>query len=138
MSLSQRLKDAEQDRQRAAEVSGEDGGQDSNSNVIDLSDVRSAAEQAHGSGAGPSQPLEHALRDARLTAVAPTGIAYDPVRNGDASSAFHDPDPITLDRASNYECPRCGGTTQVDLIDQVHHTVSLSCLDCFHMFRLEQ
>ncbi len=138
MSLTQRLKEAEEQRRQHAEPASGDRAATTGdpSNVIDLTDARLSADRRPGS-ARPEQPLEHALHDARLTAVSPTGIAYDPVRNGDASSAFHDPDPMVLDRLSNYECPRCGGETQVDLIDQVHHTVSLSCLKCFHMFRVE-
>ena len=34
-------------------------------------------------------------------------------------------------------CPRCGGATHIDLFDQVHQTLSLSCVECFHMFRVE-
>jgi hypothetical protein len=32
-------------------------------------------------------------------------------------------------------CPRCGGPTHVDMFDQVQQATSLSCLACFHMFR---
>jgi hypothetical protein len=136
MSLSQRLKEAEEQRRQLSAPPGDRVVTDSGgSNVIDLTDARIAADRQLASD--DQQPLEHALRGARLTAVSPTGIAYDPVRNGDATSAFHDPDPMVLDRLSSYECPRCGGETQVDLIDQVHQTVSLSCLECFHMFRVE-
>ena len=66
------------------------------------------------------------------------GIAYDPVRSGDSSTSFGDHSPTVVDRASAYSCPRCGAPTQIDLIDQVHQTVSLSCKSCFHMFRIEQ
>jgi len=34
-------------------------------------------------------------------------------------------------------CLRCGGAAHIDLFDQVHHTLSLSCVECFHMFRVE-
>jgi hypothetical protein len=150
MSLSQRLKDAEAKRQRQTKAatgrdeptfdgrSGTEGAK-----VIDLTDARSAQRtrppkpREPSEATDPPQPLAHALRDAHLTAVTPTGVTYDPVRDGDASRAFHDPDPMVLDRTSTYACPRCDGETQVDLIDQVHHTVSLSCLSCFHMFRVE-
>lgn len=63
------------------------------------------------------------------------GIAYDPTRKGDASLAFGDGDSLLADRRSAQPCPRCGGPTQVDLYDQVHQMVSLSCTTCFHMFR---
>ncbi len=126
MSLSQRLKDAEHARRRSAGLPPERPAKpvdpsgpvvdvtasDTTGNVIDLT--------------------------ARTTPNAASGIAYDPVRKGDASSAFGDPEPLVLDRLSSYPCPRCGGQTQVDLVDQVHQTVSLSCLSCFHMFRIEQ
>lgn len=125
MSLSQRLKEAEHERRRSAGLPPERPAKvdpsapvvditasDSTGNVIDLT------ERTSSNGA--------------------SGIAYDPVRSGDASSAFGDPEPLVLDRLSSYPCPRCGGRTQVDLFDQVHQTVSLSCLSCFHMFRIEQ
>lgn len=64
------------------------------------------------------------------------GIDYDPVRNGDASHAFGDAQTLAADRLSTVPCPRCGGTTQIDLFDQVHQMVSLSCNTCFHMFRV--
>ena len=48
------------------------------------------------------------------------------------------PLPVDEDRRSDHPCPRCGGVTQIDLFDQVHQTVSLSCTECFHMFRVEQ
>jgi hypothetical protein len=123
MSLSERLKEAEHERRRSAGLPPERAldafgpvvdvtGADSGGTVIDLTD--------------------------RTDPQAASGIAYDPVRTGDASSAFGDPAPVVPDRLSNYACPRCGGRTQVDLIDQVHQTVSLSCLSCFHMFRIDQ
>jgi hypothetical protein len=37
---------------------------------------------------------------------------------------------------SRVECEQCGGACQIDLVDAVNHTVSLSCLTCFHMFRV--
>jgi hypothetical protein len=38
---------------------------------------------------------------------------------------------------SRIECEQCGGPCQIDLIDAVNQTVSLSCLSCFHMFRVD-
>ena len=52
-------------------------------------------------------------------------------------AAFDDPSTLMADRMSTMLCPRCGGATQIDLFDQVHQTTSLSCLTCFHMFRVE-
>ena len=75
-----------------------------------------------------------------LTTPSAEGVSYDPVRNGDASSAFGTPDSVVADHPPVHPqadpCPRCSGPTQVDLVDQVHQTASLSCLDCFHMFRV--
>ena len=126
MSLSQRLKQAETERRRAAGLPDEPTSpttersgavvditaSDTTGNVIDLTDRT------------PSDPA--------------SGITYDPVRNGDATHAFGDADPVVPGRLSNYRCPKCGSRTQVDLIDQVHQTISLSCLSCFHMFRVQE
>jgi hypothetical protein len=43
----------------------------------------------------------------------------------------------TMKPTATVLCPRCGGPTHVDLFDQVHQTLSLSCTECFHMFRVE-
>ncbi len=72
-----------------------------------------------------------------MWAAGAEGISYNPVRDGDASAAFGDPSPFMPDRTSAIPCPRCGEATQIDLFDQVHQTTSLSCLTCFHMFRVE-
>jgi hypothetical protein len=131
MSLSQRLKEAERERRRSAGLPPEppvrpeppEADVDAAEPVVDVT--------------GPSADVIDLTRRAGGPAGA-GGIAYDPVRNGDASSAFGEAAPVATDRMSNHPCPRCGGPTQVDLIDQVHQTVSLSCLSCFHMFRVEQ
>jgi hypothetical protein len=64
------------------------------------------------------------------------GISYNPVRTGDASLTFGEMVPVEEDRQSDQVCPRCGSVTQVDLFDQVHQMLSLSCTQCFHMFRV--
>ena len=125
MSLSQRLKEAEHERRRSAGLPPEPPAKvDPSAPIVDVT-----ASDTTGNVIDLTE---------RSAAAATSGIVYDPVRNGDASSAFGDPEPVVLDRLSSYPCPRCGGRTQVDLVDQVHQTVSLSCLSCFHMFRIEQ
>ena len=138
MSLSQRLKEAEQERRRSAGLPPEPPATPASTSsepvvdvtgptadVIDLT-RRSAASAIPLGSTTPAEPPGAA------------GIAYDPVRHGDASRGFGEAEPLTTDRLSNYPCPRCGSRTQGDLVDQVHQTVSLSCLSCFHMFRVEQ
>ncbi|HVN52138.1 MAG TPA: hypothetical protein VMT43_11920 [Acidimicrobiales bacterium] len=142
MSLSQRLKEAEQQRRRAAGLPPEPPAPTEDEAVVDLSapsaDVIDLTERTGLPQRAPGR--SSATRPAGSTANgSPTpGISYDPVRHGDATSAFGDSSPVAVDRLSSYACPRCGGPTQIDLIDQVHQTVSLSCLSCFHMFRVEQ
>src|SRR3954471_7923207 len=79
--------------------------------------------------AGDRAPSPEPVIDLTDDAV---GIAYNPVRSGDASSAFGDLDTETRHRADGIECPRCGAATHLDLFDQVHQTASLSCTSCFH------
>jgi len=120
MSLSQRLKEAEKERRISAGLPPERPAPEA---VVEL---------------GPSDEVVIDLTQAERPEVGTTGIAYDPVRNGDAASAFGDHEPeLALPDVASYPCPRCGGRTQVDLVDQVHQTISLSCLSCFHMFRVE-
>jgi len=138
MSLSQRLKEAERERRRSAGLPPEPPSpSESTEPLVDVSgpgaDVIDLTERT-SSNAVPLLSATPASDDPQGA----SGIAYDPVRHGDASSAFGDTAPVVVDRLSNYACPRCGGRTQVDLIDQVHQTISLSCLSCFHMFRIEQ
>jgi len=111
---------------------------------VSLSDRLKIAEQARRQAAGlPDEPSEPAAIDLTTSGevidltTQPGGIAYNPVRSGDASSAFGDFDPATQRRAEGIECPRCGAATHLDLFDQVHQTASLSCTSCFHMFRVE-
>ncbi|MGZ4717783.1 MAG: hypothetical protein ACXWCB_13940, partial [Acidimicrobiales bacterium] len=93
---------------------------------------------APGSGDDTLEPYRFDRSpDEPVWAAGAEGISYNPVRDGDATSAFGDPSPLMADRTSSILCPRCGGTTQIDLFDQVHQTTSLSCLTCFHMFRVQ-
>ena len=108
MSLSNRLRAAEEQRRRAT---GSGGAPAADDPVIDLS-----------SADGPQLDLTRPAGSSPL---------------GDASFAFAGPVPLGADRLPHRACPRCGGATQVDLLDQVHQTVSLSCTSCFHMFRVE-
>ena len=78
-----------------------------------------------------------AATDEPVWAAGAEGISYNPVRDGDATAAFGEPPPAWPTARPPSLCPRCGGATQIDLFDQVHQTTSLSCLACFHMFRVE-
>ena len=129
MSLSQRLKEAEQARRRSAGLPPERPSAADDDPVVDVSGPTADVIDLTRRTASSATPLDPS---------GAAGIVYDPVRHGDASSAFGDPAPVATDRLSTYACPRCGSRTQVDLIDQVHQTVSLSCLSCFHMFRVEE
>ena len=129
MSLSDRLRAAEQQR-RSSTTSADDSTLDltsSDAAVIDLT-----ARRQQSSGSRPGHGSESTLEPYRFE-----GISYNPVRDGDATRAFDDPTSLMADRMSSMICPRCGGATQIDLFDQVHQTTSLSCLACFHMFRVE-
>ena len=120
MSLSQRLKEAADERRRSAglppetsrsTIADDDGG------VLDLTDA------SDDSG---TDAVVIDLTRARGAASGPD-ISYDPVRHGDASRAFGDDSALVVDaEATAYPCPRCGGRTHVDLIDQVHQTISLT------------
>jgi hypothetical protein len=151
MSLSDRLKAAEYDRRLAAglpvdhlspvappqaRVDVSQGGAPvldltepwPTADVIPLASVSDAASAAtaHDRGLAPT-----GLVDASL---APTGVA----RDDELDDAHH---PILrntqVGARSRIECEQCGGPCQIDLIDAVNQTVSLSCLSCFHMFRVE-
>ena len=126
MSLSERLKAAQAVRQASAAAAAERAGADDREAVLDLR----AADR-------PAVDLTGAPADADGPAGAGgSGIVYDPVRNGDASRAFGEVIPLVADRESRTPCPKCGGTTQIDLYDEVHQVISLSCNTCFHMFRV--
>ena len=123
MSLTERLKAAQAVRQ--AEAAGKAPSQPPEGGASAVLDLRRNAE--------PALDLTNNRPDGEGNGA---GISYDPVRNGDASLAFGDADPLIADRESRQLCPRCGGTTQIDLYDQVHQVASLSCTTCFHMFRV--
>ena len=128
MSLSERLKKAEQERARTHPSLGHDPAidlTDDDDHVLDLTAMATKPIPLFGPDGPPR------------TSYSTEGVSYSPVRNGDATSAFGEPDSFIADRSSTTPCPRCGGRTQLDLIDQVHQTASLSCLECFHMFRVD-
>jgi len=138
MSLSQRLKEAEQQRRRAAGLPPEPPTRPEPEAVVDVSSPTADVIDLTARNRLSPRPPAVAPPAPPPNDTSSAGISYDPVRSGDASSAFGDTTPVVVDRLSSYLCPRCGGRTQVDLVDQVHRTVSLSCLSCFHMFRVEQ
>jgi hypothetical protein len=126
MSLSERLKVAEQARRRSS----------ANPSTADPADTPGAAAgqpavlDVSGSGAA-------VIDLTSAPSAAPAGITYSPLRSADGSGAFTDVGASTRVRTAGIVCPRCGGPTQLDLFDQVHQTASLSCSSCFHMFRVE-
>jgi len=143
MSLSDRLRAAEQQRR-----SGTTGTTDVDDSTLDLTssdaaviDLTARRRQSSGQRSGADGALQPYLfeppSDEPMFAAGAAGISYNPVREGDASAAFGEPSALMADRMSTIVCPRCGGATQIDLFDQVHQTTSLSCLTCFHMFRVE-
>ncbi len=127
MSLSERLKAAQAVRQASAAAAGARTGAEGDEAVLDLR----GPDQPAVDLTGTTSPDEGAAPGA-----GGSGIVYDPVRNGDASRAFGDVIPLVADRESRQPCPRCGGATQIDLYDQVHQVISLSCNSCFLMFRV--
>jgi hypothetical protein len=145
MNLSDRLRAAERQRRGLAPTTDDDSSLDLTDEGAAVIDLTARRRQGSGRGAGApgtSDPLEPypfppPADDGPVWAAGAEGISYNPVRDGDATAAFGDPSPFMADRTSNTPCPRCGGATQVDLYDQVHQTTSLSCLSCFHMFRVE-
>ena len=134
MSLSDRLRAAELKR-RGIATDTADSTIDLTSEGAAVIDLTARRHKSSGSTLEPYR-FDPSPDEPALTAGA-VGISYNPVRDGDATSAFGDPSPLMTDRTSSIPCPKCGGTTQIDLYDQVHQTTSLSCLDCFHMFRVQ-
>jgi len=132
MSLTERLKAAQAVRQAEAAPSLGPPAEPAEA-VLDL---RTASELAVDlTGSEPTRAIADPAGPAGPTGGISGGTSYDPVRSGDASLASGDGNPLVADRVSYQNCPRCGGPTQVDLFDQVHQMVSLSCNTCFHMFR---
>jgi hypothetical protein len=142
VSLSDRLRAAEQQR-RSSTTTADDTTLDLTSSDAAVIDLTARRQQSSGSRTGPgSESTLEPYRfepgaDEPVWAAGAEGISYNPVRDGDATKAFDDPTSPMADRTSTIVCPRCGGATQIDLFDQVHQTTSLSCLTCFHMFRVE-
>lgn len=143
MSLSDRLRAAEEQR-RSRTSDTDDTTLDITSADAAVIDLTARRQQGAGNrqGRGGSGDTLEPYRfepppDEPVWAAGAEGISYNPVRDGDASSAFGEPSSFMADRTSDIVCPRCGGATQIDLFDQVHQTASLSCLTCFHMFRVE-
>ncbi len=135
MSLSQRLKAAEYDRRLAAGL------------PVDHLSRPAVGEQARVDVRKPDAPVVDLTE----------GPWADVIEMGDGASMSTPPsvdeptpqhsldepvdEPVSIGpqvgQRSRLECPQCGGPTQVDLVDPVGHTVSLSCLSCYHMFRVE-
>ena len=143
MSLSDRLRAAEQQRRSSTDTDDSDDAAldlTSGAAVIDLTARRrqiSGNRSGRGGADGSLEPYLFEPSDDPVWAAGAEGISYNPVRDGDASAAFGEPSSFMADRMSPIPCPRCGEATQIDLFDQVHQTTSLSCLTCFHMFRVE-
>jgi hypothetical protein len=134
MSLSQRLKAAEYDRRVAAglpvdHLKGPSTGQTENVQV----DVRESATPVIDLTDAPWADVIE-LGEARAPASTAAPEAERTAEDGaDQAVAMG----VRVGQRSRLECPHCGGPTQVDLVDTVGHTVSLSCLSCYHMFRVE-
>jgi hypothetical protein len=131
MSLSQRLKAAEYDRRLAAglpvdhltkSVPVEEARVDvttSEAPVIDLTEAWAQRDVI---------PIERSTpRPKRASATTSPGTSE--------ASAFSGAPEVG--QRSRVECEQCGGPCQVDLVDALHQTVSLSCLSCYHMFRVD-
>ncbi len=141
MTLSDRLRAAEQQRRGIATDDDDTIDLTSGAAVIDLTARRqraSGADPGRGRAGDTLQPYRFDRSpDEPVWSAGAEGISYNPVRDGDATSAFGEVSPLMADRTTDITCPKCGGVTQVDLFDQVHQTTSLSCLTCFHMFRVQ-
>ncbi len=144
MSLSQRLKAAEYDRRLAAGLPvdhldrpGEPGQapvqldvRQPGDPVIDLTQSDWADVIELG------QPPQAPTAPPRPTGDSPSSVETS------APPGSGGPDDVSVagpqvGERSRLECPHCGGPTQIDLVDTVGHTISLSCLSCYHMFRVE-
>jgi hypothetical protein len=135
MSLSERLRKAEQDRTGAADPGAEVPAYTGLSDpVIDLS-----------TGDAPVLDLTTPVTSPLTTPVwifstdgagSAEGIGYDsrPVR--DPSNDISAIGSTAGERSTATPCPQCGGPTRLDMFDQVNQQASRSCLSCFHMFRV--
>jgi hypothetical protein len=121
MSLSERLRAAELDRQRQADLLHPPEA------VIDLSDEEPVVDLIDRSWDLPREPDPGSSAGVGISYEARPGHARPGPGAGSSPAAGAMTSPVP--------CPRCGGGTQVDLFDEVHQTYSLSCNTCFHMFR---
>jgi hypothetical protein len=142
MSLSQRLKAAEYDRRLAAGLPVDhlapgpvdDPIEDFTrpaKPILDLTDVLSPADviPIRATSPVPARPDDRSAptnRDRPAEAGVATPISSDELTPSSQIGA-----------RSRIECENCGGPCQIDLIDAINQTVSLSCLSCYHMFRVD-
>ena len=130
MSLSQRLKAAEYDRRLAAGL------------PVDHLTKSAPAEQARVDVTAAEAPVVDlteawARRDVIPVERRPPARRRrrpPPRRDAEAPASSGAPE---VGQRSRIECEQCGGPCQVDLVDAVNQTVSLSCLSCYHMFRVD-
>ena len=134
MSLSERLKQAQQERSSTHEPAVPDP----TAPVIDVTPEDGPVLDLTTPTTPTTAPIALFGIDGGAGAGTSTeGVSYSPIRTGGASSAFSEFDPVTADHTTGTLCPRCGGPTHLDMVDQVHQMASLSCLACFHMFQVE-
>jgi hypothetical protein len=115
---------------------------------MSLSERLKVAEQARrgSSGLTPGAPISPSAMVDLTEPIAPVldltdrydDISSGPAPGAGASGEFDETMPVADDRTTGTPCPRCGGTTRLDLIDQVHQTASLGCTSCFYMFKVDQ
>ena len=131
MSLSQRLKAAEYDRRLAAGL------------PVDHLTKSVPAEQARVDVTAAEAPVidltEAWARREVIPVESPTprpspASATTPPETSEAPASSGVPE---VGQRSRIECEQCGGPCQVDLVDALNQTVSLSCLSCYHMFRVD-
>ena len=147
MSLSHRLKAAEYDRRLAAglpvdhlaPVPDDDPIDDFTTPakpILDLTDVLPSTDViplgVTSSGrATPGQGSAAMAGGLRSESRVDAQVGGIPVDSDEPTSASQ------IGARSRIECENCGGPCQIDLIDAINQTVSLSCLSCYHMFRVE-
>jgi hypothetical protein len=134
MSLSDRLKQAEQERSPTRPPTG-DAGTVGSAPVGPVIDLTRASGPVLDLTDRSTAPIElFGVGDPTGTSPTPA-VSFIPLRADDLTSDFDDIDPRVANQAAT-PCPRCSGPTHVDMFDQVQQTASLSCLSCFHMFRV--
>jgi len=129
MSLSQRLKAAEYDRRVAAGLP-----------VDHLTKAPAPTEQARVDVTQSEAPVVDltdpwATRD--VIPLKPRTADPSATTSAESSAAPASVGPPVVGQRSRIECEQCGGPCQVDLVDALNQTVSLSCLSCYHMFRVD-